>query len=98
MNYHSQLQIGEKMGMRDESWCNGCGTSVTYTEAEQAYCGDCGADNVSQDLLAFVKGRIAELTEKREEYQEVDDAELDDYLAGAIDAYDIIRMKLTDDH
>jgi tryptophanyl-tRNA synthetase len=84
------------MGMRDESWCNGCGTSVTYTEEEQSYCGDCGEDNAKQDLLSFVKERIEDLTQKREEYQNDNDYEMDDYCAGAIDAYDIIRMKLTD--
>jgi hypothetical protein len=84
------------MGMYDESWCNGCGTSVTYTDADEAYCGNCSADNVAQDLLAFVEGRIKELTLLRDEYQGEGDYEMDDYAAGAIDAYDIIRMKLTD--
>ena len=84
------------MGMYDESWCNGCGTSVPYDDADETYCGDCSADNVTQELLYFVTGRIAELTELREKYQEEGDHELDDYSAGAIDAYDIIRMKLTD--
>ena len=48
------------------------------------------------NLLEFVEGRIAELTELREQYQAEGDHELDDYSAGAIDAYDIVRMKLTD--
>lgn len=46
------------------------------------------------NLLEFVEGRIAELTQKREEYQSDNDYEMDDYLAGAIDAYDIIRIKI----
>lgn len=46
------------------------------------------------DLLEFVTGRIAELTKLREQYQAEGDYELDDYTAGAIDAYDIVRMKL----
>jgi hypothetical protein len=83
------------MGMYDNSWCNGCGCSVPYNEADETYCGDCAEDNVTQDLLSFVKGRIEELTHKREEYQNDNDYEMDDYLAGAIDAYDIVRMKLT---
>ena len=83
------------MGMRDESWCNGCGTSVAYSDKDETYCGDCGEDNVKQDLISFVKGRIEDLAQKREEYQNDNDYEMDDYLAGAIDAYDIIRMKLT---
>jgi hypothetical protein len=48
------------------------------------------------DLLEFVEGRIKELTLLRDEYQGEGDHEMDDYTAGAIDAYDIIRMKLTD--
>jgi len=83
------------MGMRDESWCNGCGTSVPYDDADETYCGDCAEDNVTQDLLSFVTGRIEALTEMREEAQKAEDWEIDDYTAGAIDAYDIIRMKLT---
>jgi hypothetical protein len=47
------------------------------------------------NLLEFVEGRISHLTELREEYQEEEDHSMDDYTAGAIDAYDIIRMKLT---
>lgn len=85
------------MGMRDESWCNGCGTSVPYSDEDETYCGDCSADNVTEDLLSFVKRRIDELSTLREIYQEQEDYSLDDYCAGAIDAYDIIRMKLTDE-
>jgi hypothetical protein len=84
------------MGMYDESWCNGCGTSVAYSPEDETYCGDCSAENVAQDLLSFVEGRIKELTLLRDEYQGEGDYEMDDYAAGAIDAYDIIRMKLTD--
>lgn len=81
--------------MRDESWCNGCGTSVPYDEADETYCGDCAQDNVIQDIVSFCNGRIAELTELREKYEAENDYEMDDYSAGAIDAYDIIRIKLT---
>jgi hypothetical protein len=49
---------------------------------------------MSKDLLDFVNGRIAELTELRIKYQAEGDYELDDYSAGAIDAYDIVKMKL----
>jgi hypothetical protein len=49
---------------------------------------------MNKDLLDFVNGRIAELTELRTKYQAEGDYELDDYSAGAIDAYDIVKMKL----
>lgn len=48
------------------------------------------------ELIEFVEDRIKNLTELREAYQEEDDYNLDDYMAGAIDAYDVIRMKLED--
>lgn len=87
------------MGMRDESWCNDCGCSIPYTEEEDynSYCGECAALDAMDTLRRFAEGRIKELTEKREQYQLEGDNELDDYCAGAIDAYDIIRMKLTND-
>jgi hypothetical protein len=48
------------------------------------------------DLLAFVEGRIEELTLLHDEYIQENEDSMSDYTAGAIDAYDIIRMKLTD--
>jgi hypothetical protein len=51
---------------------------------------------VTFNLLEFIEGRITELTDLRTTYQENGDYEMDDYCAGAIDAYDIVRMKLTD--
>ena len=87
------------MGMRDESWCNDCGCSIPYTEEEDynSYCGECASLDVIDTLRRFVEERIADLTEKREQYQLENDNELDDYCAGAIDAYDLVRMKLTTD-
>ena len=82
------------MGMYDESWCNGCGTSVPYSDEDEHYCGDCAEDNVREDIIRFVKGRMEELIQRRVELQEDRDFELDDYLAGCIDAYDIVRMQL----
>jgi len=43
------------MGMYDESWCSGCGRSITYTEEEGAQCGDC----VDIDFDEFRKGQSA---------------------------------------
>ena len=87
------------MGMYDESWCNSCGTSIPYTDKEdyEAYCGECASIDVMDNLRHFVEERIKDITEKREEYELQGDEELVEYCAGAIDAYDIIRMKLTTD-
>jgi hypothetical protein len=50
---------------------------------------------VTFNLVEFIDERIEALTDLREKYQSDNDYEMDDYCAGAIDAYDIIRMKLT---
>jgi hypothetical protein len=59
------------MGMRDESWCNSCGTSIPYTEEEDynSYCGECASADTIDTLRYFVEGRIKDLTEKREDSQ-----------------------------
>lgn len=49
-----------------------------------------------KELLAFAEERIQVLTEIREELHNQGDESMDEYTAGAIDAYDIMRMKLTD--
>jgi hypothetical protein len=49
-----------------------------------------------EELNVFLEEKITYLTELRKEYQDNDDWSSDDYAAGAIDAYDIMRMKLTD--
>ena len=84
--------------MLDESWCNGCGTSVQYSDEEQSYCGECAEEYTKLDILAFVKQRIADLIEYRDNEIAIGENELQDYTAGAIDAYDIIRMKLEKDN
>ena len=48
------------------------------------------------NLLDFVNTRITELTRIREEDRATGDFSTDDYCSGAIDAYDIVRMKLED--
>ena len=48
------------------------------------------------ELLEFLNGRIDELTIARDNYDVEGDYSMVDYCAGAIDAYDIIRIKLED--
>lgn len=86
------------MGMRDESWCNSCGTSIPYTEEEDynSYCGECSALDVIDSIRKLVDERIATLTKLRKEYNESGDYSMDDYASGAIDAYDVVRFKLED--
>jgi hypothetical protein len=77
------------MGMRDESWCSSCGTSLPYSE-DDVECGEC----VTEGILTFVKRRIVELTEYRDNEIAIGEMQLDDYTAGSIDAYDVIRMRM----
>lgn len=46
------------------------------------------------DLTEFLSGRIEDLTKYRKKCQDEGDFSSDDYLAGAIDAYDLIRIKI----
>lgn len=47
------------------------------------------------ELILFLEERIAELTTLRDEAEEQEDWSTHDYLAGCIDAYDIVLIKLT---
>ncbi len=49
-----------------------------------------------EELLSFVKLRIEELTELRDQYESQNEYSMVDYTAGCIDAYDIVRMKLSE--
>jgi hypothetical protein len=47
------------------------------------------------DLVLFLNERIDSLTVLRDQAEEEADWTTQDYLAGCIDAYDIVRIKLT---
>ena len=47
------------------------------------------------ELILFLEEKIVSLTEMREEAEKYEDWSSHDYLAGCIDAYDIVLMKLT---
>lgn len=47
------------------------------------------------ELILFLEERIAELTTLRDEAEEQSEWSTVDYLAGCIDAYDIVLIKLT---
>ena len=47
------------------------------------------------ELILFLEEKIATLTELREQAELNEDWADENYLAGCIDAYDIVRMKLT---
>ena len=47
------------------------------------------------ELILFLEEKIAYLTELREQAEIDGEYDEENYLAGCIDAYDIVRMKLT---
>jgi len=47
------------------------------------------------ELILFLEQRIADLSAMREDAERSQDWAEENYLAGCIDAYDIVRMKLT---
>jgi hypothetical protein len=47
------------------------------------------------ELILFLEEKITTLTEMREEAEKHGDWSSHDYLAGCVDAYDIVLMKLT---
>ena len=48
----------------------------------------------TEELLTYVKERIATLTELRDKMHAEGNHASDEYTAGAIDSYDIMRIKL----
>lgn len=48
------------------------------------------------ELIIFLEEKIKTLTETMQEAEDQEEWSTVDYLAGCIDAYDIVRMKLTD--
>jgi hypothetical protein len=82
------------MGMRDESWCNGCGCSVPYTEAEEAYCGDCAEEYGLERFENFIDLIKQFRATKLQEISEVEEfTEIYDILTGAIETCDYFLMK-----
>ena len=71
------------MGMRDESWCQSCGCSITYGQEE---CGDCANDGHYQDkikLINYMKLHLISLEQDSEELAK----EMDKYMNLESDEY-----------
>ena len=51
------------MGLYDESWCSGCGCSITYTADENAQCGDCAQETPDKliNLIEYIKIHLISL-------------------------------------
>ena len=70
------------MGLYDESWCSGCGRSITYTETEGAQCGDCvdidfhefreGNSRKINSLIQYIYIHLASLQQDYDKFPDAD--------------------------
>lgn len=90
------------MGMRDQSWCAGCGQGIMYTDNVNAECGECATITAQSEILWFCNVKLNELKPQLEKLNDDlinngwfgnDETAMQDYLEGAIDAYEIIINK-----
>jgi hypothetical protein len=85
------------MGMRDESWCAGCGCSIPYTEDETTQCGPCERE----DAIRLVEGMLYYIENLKNELEErltnADGADsIYPYLEGAVEYTDLILLEMKD--
>ena len=73
------------MGMRDESWCSSCGTSLPYTE-DEVQCGECVSDHFNIDsnkLIEYMKLHLISLEQDSDkisnEMNTYEDLDSDEY-------------------
>ena len=81
------------MGMYDESWCNGCGKSQPYTDADETYCGECATEYADREIaeittksskfMEYMKLHLISLEQDSDELQKemdlIDDLDSDEY-------------------
>ena len=90
------------MGMRDESWCQQCGTSLPYAEHDVT-CGDCvgeGFENFVTSFINYLNKQVAELEQHFEDAKnnvpigEHEFYESDDWYEGSIETTKNILLEL----
>jgi hypothetical protein len=86
------------MGMRDESWCAGCGVGIHFTEDENAMCHNCNEEGYveletkSSKFMEYMKIHLISLNQDLEDARnniplnEDEYFESDSFYMGAIDA------------
>ena len=96
------------MGMRDESWCAGCGVGIHYTEDENAMCHNCNEEGFveletrSSKFMEYMKIHLISLNqdwEKAKNNEPLRSNEYDpsdDYFLGAIEATEHLLSVATD--
>lgn len=80
------------MGMRDESWCAGCGTSIPYTEDKSAECGECALSYYNA-LITYIKQHKEEFEEELSVNSPTFDNPTYHYLEGKIETLDHLLTK-----
>lgn len=94
------------MGLRDQSWCADCGQGIMYTENENAVCGTCATETgmeYVERLIAFIENKhneheqaltdiFAKVDNQNGQFDN-DDASMQDYHEGAVEALGIVLFK-----
>ena len=77
------------MGMRDESWCSSCGTSLPYSE-DEVQCGECvteRADMIDSSFIEYMKIHLISLEQDSDEIgKQLDEMEEESENSDSIDA------------
>lgn len=84
------------MGMRDESWCDSCGTSLPYSDTDVT-CGSCVADDFESFMGGVFKYLTNMQTELTESLELAKGADLKySYLQGAVETVVEIQTELNE--
>lgn len=85
------------MGMRDESWCNDCGEGITFTEDEEALCGECATDRgieMIESIIRYIENQKNEFEHRLELADGADSVY--HYLEGCVETSDLFLHKVKD--
>ena len=83
------------MGMYDESWCAGCGTSIPYTADESAQCGECALEGVLLYIKSY-RDRLQVIYDEARDGVEIPEDEYfesDAYYEGSINALEHVLLE-----
>lgn len=86
------------MGIKDNSWCGGCGESIPFTADQNAECGKCEKEtavNFIESYIAYMTNHLAELEEELSQYADMD-TNMVPYLEGAVETTGHLLAKLVD--
>jgi hypothetical protein len=87
------------MGLYDESWCSGCGTSQPYSK-DEVQCGECATETTLSDVRYIIKQRLDEYLPILDNINNIDgflsndESSDQDWYQGYVDALEFVLMAL----